>query len=128
MTPVTVPHLIPDPSDPPPGQPIPDELVTIAAQRDRGHVLLQVCGELDVAGAPRLHRILQGCAERGEHITVDLRNVRFVDCSGLRPLVTAAALAERQGRCFTVAAVSAPVRRVLELTRLTRLLDGGAKP
>ncbi|MEU4098758.1 STAS domain-containing protein [Streptomyces sp. NPDC026673] len=95
----------------------------IAVRRGAGHALVTLCGELDLAGAPRVRAVLRDCAGRGEDITVDLRNLRFLDCSGLRPLVEAADLGVRRGRRFTIGAASVPVRRVLELTRLTRLLD-----
>ncbi|WP_431967241.1 STAS domain-containing protein [Actinacidiphila sp. bgisy160] len=103
--------------------------VGIAVRRDDdGRALVMVCGELDVAAAPRVHAVLQDCADRGEHITVDLRDLVFIDCSGLRPLVAAAALSAHRGRRFTIGAASAPVRRVLGLTRLTRLLDEDPAP
>lgn len=122
----TVPSPFPTRSaqDVPPLLPVPRHgELGIAVRRDGGHALVTVCGELDLAGAPRVRAVLRDCADRGEDITVDLRNLRFLDCSGLRPLVEAAALGDSRGRRFAIGAASAPVRRVLELTRLTRLLD-----
>jgi anti-anti-sigma factor len=126
MTPVIFPEPTADPTD------LPSLLATaheeplrIGVQRAHGRALVMVCGELDVATAPRLHAVLRDCADRREDITVDLSNLRFIDCSGLRPLVDAEAGARRQGRSFTIGTASAPVHRVLDLTRLTRLLCGG---
>ncbi|MHA3701801.1 STAS domain-containing protein [Jatrophihabitans sp. YIM 134969] len=50
---------------------------------------LSVAGELDMATAPRLDRVLRGLMETGQPLCLDLRDVTFVDCSGWRVVVDA---------------------------------------
>ncbi|MEU9477886.1 STAS domain-containing protein [Streptomyces sp. NPDC048191] len=87
------------------------------------HALVVVSGELDVATAPRLQAVLRDCAERGEHISMDLGRVRFIDGAGLRPLADADTRARRQGRRFTIVSAARPVRRVMGLTDLRHLVQ-----
>jgi anti-anti-sigma regulatory factor len=77
---------------------------------------VRVCGELDVASAPELDAALQD-----RRITVvDLAGVTFVDVAGVRPVLRAAASAER---VLTVLRPSACVRRLLDLLNVS--LDDG---
>jgi anti-sigma B factor antagonist len=82
-------------------------------------------GELDMAAAFRLEsevdRILgaPGIAA----LVLDLANVSFVDSAGLGSLLSIREQASRRGIDFGVAAMSEPVRRILDATATRSVLD-----
>ena len=53
-----------------------------------GKVTLQLRGELDMQGAPRLQQVLEESCQLGaREITLDLRELEFIDSSGLRAII-----------------------------------------
>jgi anti-anti-sigma factor len=58
----------------------------------------------------------------GIHLVVDATGVTFMDSSGVNALVRARERAERLGGSIHVVTTARPVRRVLEVTQLDRVL------
>jgi anti-sigma B factor antagonist len=99
---------------------IPD---TINIQVDDGLLTVAPSGDLDVATAPALAAALESAATSGvNHIQVTLREVTFLDSTGLTALVRGWQAASQAGARFSVADVSTQVRRVLDITDLCHLL------
>jgi anti-sigma B factor antagonist len=78
---------------------------------------MRVSGDVDLATAPRLRSVVaraigQGCTV----LRLDLGDVSFIDCAGLRSLLASAAEAEASGAQLTLHSVPARVTRLLELT------------
>ena len=88
------------------------------AIHDEGGGVLRVVGELDVATAPELQARLS--AHRGPAI-LDLREVTFIDSTGLRALV-GATQARSRPESLVLRAPSPAVRRLIELAALTEQL------
>jgi anti-sigma B factor antagonist len=86
--------------------------------------MLVVHGELDIATAPELSRLLEGLRRRHHAVVVDLAEVTFIDSTGLSALMDARAESSRDGWHFTVRRPSPAVRRVVELAGLEHVLDG----
>ncbi|MEV6807409.1 anti-sigma factor antagonist [Streptomyces sp. NPDC017248] len=89
----------------------------------RGHTVLEFRGEIDLVAAeeigPVLDRITAGTGVRA---VIDLRQVEFFDCSGLRLLYRAhARVRERGGRLHLVCTRPLTLR-VFRVTGLARLL------
>ena len=85
-----------------------------------GGRVVGVAGALDLRMAPLLaERLRRRGADGPEGVVVDLSQVTFMDCSGLRPLVEAHA---RLGGRMWLRAPSTPVRRLLWLTALDEVL------
>jgi anti-sigma B factor antagonist len=85
--------------------------------------VLNVAGEVDVGTAPTLVAALEAALTSWEReIWVDLTGVTFMDSSGLHALMEIRDRLQRDGRRFAVIAPRGPVRRVLELTALDRIL------
>jgi len=89
--------------------------------------VVEASGDLDVASSAGLRRtlhelVVDGCV----HLVLDLRDVGFLDSSGLGVLVAA----QRKARAFRGSLVlvvdEGPVSRVLELTGLDRVLRTAA--
>ena len=91
--------------------------------------LLRVTGELDILTAPTLSGELDAILRRsGDHLTVDLRTAVFIDSAGLHILLNACRRLGRRGRTLTVVCDDGPVRRVIELARLTETLGVVSSP
>ncbi len=78
--------------------------------------VVRVRGELDVATAPSLERLLLRPRERGEVVELDLTELDFMDSTGLRVLLRAQRAAERGGWEVVLTGASAPVRRLFDLS------------
>ncbi len=81
--------------------------------------LVRASGELDLAAVPSLEAVL---ATSGSRVVVDLRDVTFLDASGLGVLVTASDRARRAGGAVRLVGASSQVRRVVTITRLDGVL------
>jgi len=86
--------------------------------RDRdGAVVIGVSGELDLASSPTLQEELEtGAASRAEVVIVDLRQLEFMDSTGLSVLVRAHQRATERGQRFAVVRGPQQVQRLLTLT------------
>lgn len=81
-------------------------------------------GEVDLAEADRLWAELSPLLTPGSTMLVDCSAVVFLDSAGLRSLLRLADQAEVRGAQFRLAAVSAAVRRVLEVAGVDRVFTG----
>lgn len=79
---------------------------------------VSLAGELDLASAPALAGALAGVIQAGHDVTLDLRELQFIDSTGIGVLVRARNHAERAGLGLTLCAPRANVVRTLELTGL----------
>ena len=83
-----------------------------------GAAWVRVAGELDLGTSPELRRTL-GEAQRAAHVVVlDLRELRFIDSSGVHVILDAARDADQSGGRLVLARGSAAVHRVLTLTEV----------
>jgi anti-sigma B factor antagonist len=80
-------------------------------------VVIGVTGELDLASSPALEQELErGAAAKAEVVIVDLRNLEFMDSTGLSVLVRAHQRATENGQRFGVVKGPQQVQRLLSLT------------
>lgn len=82
-------------------------------------------GELDITGIVALEPELERLAEHPavEVVALDLRELEFLDSSGLRLIVVADQRLRAAGRRLTLVRGRHAVQRVFELTRLTERLQ-----
>ncbi|MEA2623887.1 MAG: hypothetical protein QOH61_2797 [Chloroflexota bacterium] len=78
--------------------------------------VVRVRGELDVATAAALEKLLLRERERGTVVELDLSELGFMDSTGLRVLLRAQQAAERGGWELVLTAASPPVRRLFTLS------------
>jgi anti-sigma B factor antagonist len=87
-------------------------------------VVLALQGELDVDGAtvldPEVARIAGEPGARA--VVLDLRDLAFMDSSGLRSVVLADETLRRAGRRLALVRGPAPVQRVFQVTRMEERL------
>ena len=89
---------------------------------DGGASRVHVRGELDLSDAPQLGRVLAAEREAGRDLVLDLRELTFIDSSGLAVLVWAAESAARSRRGLRLLAPPASVMRTFDVTGLRELL------
>ena len=77
-----------------------------------------IAGEIDAHSAPSLEAAMSVLPE-GPHVVVDFAGVTFMDSSGLRVLVDAAAAATGAGKTFVIAHPQAAIKRVVEISGLS---------
>jgi anti-sigma B factor antagonist len=89
-------------------------------------------GEIDLASVPQVEARIAAAERNGRGpLVIDLRNVTFMDSSGLRLLLAAHRRAEESGRDFALVRGSEAVDRLLKVTGLSsrmRLLDDLPRP
>jgi anti-sigma B factor antagonist len=96
----------------------------VSTQVGPGCTVVRVSGELDVDTRPRLQTALRQAVDAGaRQVVLDLAEVPFMDSSGLGALVEAVKLLRDRGGRLSVAAVREPVRSVLALSAVDRLVD-----
>ena len=87
-------------------------------------VIVALSGELDLASAPKLEDEMKHLEERGPGVIVlDLKELSFMDSSGLRALLSADARAREAGRRLVLVRGDERVQRVLKITRLDERLE-----
>ncbi|MEA2389023.1 MAG: hypothetical protein QOG41_1796 [Thermoleophilaceae bacterium] len=99
--------------------------VELATEQDGDIVRVALSGELDMSTAPAIEERLielEG-GESLESFVLDLRDVRFIDSTGLSLLINAHSRGKKAGRRVTIVPGSGAPRRILETTGLRSRLD-----
>lgn len=97
----------------------------VSAEEHDDHVHVIPRGELDLATASELERHLRERIEAGGRVVLDLRELAFMDSSGVRVLVTAHRDAEAHDSAeLTIVSPGerSPVSRVLSIAGITEQL------
>lgn len=95
----------------------------VEAQNQGQSYILAVSGELDLAAASSLEEELGQALESGAQvIVIDLKNLDFIDSTGLSVLVRAHQRAEESGLRLGLVNPGAQVERLLSLTGLAQRL------
>jgi anti-anti-sigma factor len=87
----------------------------------RGHTVLTVAGELDIATTAVLRdRITAVLSDGTKPVIIDLSHVEFCDASGLSLLIALRRRADLRGRTVALAGPRPMVRKLLRVTGLDR--------
>ena len=78
-------------------------------------------GELDLATAPALELALDEALDDAQRVVLDLRELEFIDSSGLRTLLTARRRAELSGAEFSLVAGDSGLERTLEIAGVRQI-------
>jgi len=87
-----------------------------------GYAIVTPAGELDIATAPQLRECLLAFLPARPALVVDLNQVSFCDATGLGVLAGAANRARASGTSLHLVCSRTDIRRLFELTGLTRRL------
>ena len=92
--------------------------LALRSERDGDTHVLELIGELDLDGAPRLEEeLLRVEAGDAPAIIIDLAGLEFIDSTGIRLLLMAAERCQQSGR-LTLLKGPRQVHRVFEITDL----------
>ncbi len=95
---------------------MPDHLQITVQEAGSAHVV-KLRGDLDLGSAGDLRERLNGVALDGKpEIVVDLRDLAFLDSSGLRELIVASRSAATIGRRFALIAGRDEIQRVFKIS------------
>lgn len=95
------------------------EALSLGLYRCGRWAVIEAAGELDVRAVPSLRSFV---ADAGDCLVFDLRQVTFMDASGLGVLAMSRRSTEQRSGALRLAAPSGQVRRVLAMTRLDRVI------
>jgi anti-sigma B factor antagonist len=100
----------------------------VAIDHRDGGVVVKVIGEVDLATAPSLWETIIQAMTMAPDLIVDLSETTFLDSSGLKVIVDAYKRLGEVDGSIVLRAPPGPVRRVLHITGLDRVLqiDDGA--
>ena len=80
--------------------------------------VIALCGELDLANAGTAEAALQGSLAAGRSVIVDMRELEFIDSTGIAMLVASLNGENGDSRISFIPSTAPAVSRVLELTGL----------
>src|SRR5262249_658184 len=85
--------------------------------------VVQVKGEVDVMTAPQLRERMRDLAAKGAvHLMIDLRDVSFIDSSGLGVLVGGLKRVRHENGSVRLVIATRRILHIFEVTGLTRVL------
>jgi anti-anti-sigma factor len=96
-----------------------------------GSAWIGIRGELDLASAPEFKQTLNEALEHALLVIIDLRELTFMDSTGLHAIIDADARALRSGRRVVLIRGSGQVDRLFKLVGVTdqlRMVDFTADP
>jgi anti-sigma B factor antagonist len=85
--------------------------------------IMDLTGHIDLSSSPRLRKSMLDCLKKAEHLGVNLGGVKYIDSSGIASLLEVLKEARKTGRRFVLFGLTAGVREVLQLTRLTGVFE-----
>ena len=90
-----------------------------------GRAVVVIRGELDLATAPDLDAAIKSRLDDGQDVVVDLRELEFMDSTGLRVLVAAHGRVEGTEQRFLIVRPlpGASIERILAVAGVERVLD-----
>ena len=93
---------------------------TVEARPDRSRVVLVARGELDLATRPTLENALDDLRRAGwDHILLDVRELSFIDSTGLSLLLATDRNATEHGWTFELTQGGPAVARMLEIVGMS---------
>jgi anti-anti-sigma factor len=100
------------------------DVFTVELTELPGSSRARLIGELDIATVPHLKRLIAGLRARpGRDLSVDLSELTFIDCAGLRALLEVRAAVCAAGGILTLTGASAFTRRLLKITELDQVFE-----
>jgi anti-anti-sigma factor len=104
------------------GPPLP-EAFSVRTEQRAGATVVVPHGELDLATAPALESALDKALGRAARVVLDLRELDFIDSSGLRTLLSARKRAGDAGSEFSLVAGDRALERTLEIAGVREIFS-----
>ncbi|HVA01806.1 MAG TPA: STAS domain-containing protein [Terriglobia bacterium] len=94
-----------------------------ATRQRPGTTIVDVTGDIDMGTSPGLRKTLLDSLKRTPRLVVNLREVRYVDSSGIASLVEVLKEARNTEKQLVLFGLNKTVQEVLQLTHLTRIFE-----
>ncbi len=97
----------------------------IAARASEGYTILDISGDIDLAHSPQMRKTLLGeiKEKRVPKVFLNLKNVRYIDSSGIASLVEGLKASRDVGSRLILYSLSNNVREVMQLSRLQKIFE-----
>ena len=97
----------------------------IVARPSEGWVILDLSGDIDLAHSPAMRKALLGEIKEKHtaKVFLNLKNVRYIDSSGIASLVEGLKASREQGSRLILFGLSPAVREVMQLSRLQKIFE-----
>jgi anti-sigma B factor antagonist len=99
--------------------------VQIVARAIQGWTILDLSGDIDLANSPAMRKALLGeiKEKRTPRVFLNLKNVRYIDSSGIASLVEGLKASRDLGSRLILYGLSKTVREVMQLSRLQKIFE-----
>jgi anti-sigma B factor antagonist len=94
-----------------------------ATRTSNGTTILDCNGHIDIGTSPALRKTMLECMKNCDRLAVNLSAVRYIDSSGIASLLEVLKEARNSKKWFALFGLTAAVREVLQLTRLTGVFE-----
>ncbi len=97
----------------------------IAARSLDGSTIFDISGDIDLAHSPQMRKALLGeiKEKRIPKVFLNLKNVRYIDSSGIASLVEGLKASRDVGSRLILFGLSNTVREVMQLSRLQKIFE-----
>ena len=90
---------------------------------NKGLAVVDVIGHIDLGTSPALRKTMLESLKNGNCLAANLAEVKYIDSSGIASLLEVLKEARNKGKKFVLFGLTAGVREVLQLTRLTGVFE-----
>ncbi|AKL85603.1 anti-sigma factor antagonist RsbV [Bacillus atrophaeus] len=101
--------------------------LTVNVKQNDNDIQVQIAGEIDVYSAPSLREKLVPLAEQGADIHICLKDVSYMDSTGLGVFVGVFKTVKKEGGSLKLENLSERLIRLFEITGLKDIIDISAK-
>ena len=97
----------------------------IAARAIKSWTILDLSGDIDLANSPAMRKALLGeiKEKRTPKVFLNLKNVRYIDSSGIASLVEGLKASRDLGSRLILFGMNKTVREVMQLSRLQKIFE-----
>jgi anti-anti-sigma factor len=100
----------------------PFQLFAAAVTLDAGRAVVTLHGELDLMNTGALAACFAGISPAVNEVVLDLAELDFIECCGLRAIVAATRAAAERGGSLSIRAPRPHLRRLLDLVNFEQLV------
>jgi len=94
-----------------------------STRTEKGSTIVEVVGQIDMGSSPALRKTLLDSLKGTDRLAINLIQVRYIDSSGIASLVEVLKEARRSEKRLVLFGLTAAVREVLQLTRLSTIFE-----
>jgi len=85
--------------------------------------VVDITGHIDLGSSPALRKAMLECLKGTDRMAANLAGVKYIDSSGIASLLEVLKEARKSKKKFVLFGLTAGVREVLQLTRLTGVFE-----